>query len=148
MELTPGTQALRLQYSAASEAGKPEAASDRDARELAGAARQFEALIVERMLEAMRATLPDDSPLQGEHEDMYREMLDHELAGKMVERQGYGLAEALVRQLSPADPGAARPAPRDAGQLALDAYRRTQGDGLPGNVRVAGGDLGPGAFSR
>jgi len=129
MELTSGATSLRLQNPPTSEAGKPEAGSVRDARELASAARQFEALIVERMLAAMRATLPDDSPLQGEHEDMYREMLDHELAGKMVERQGYGLAEALVRQLSPTEPAAAPPVSREAGQLALDAYRRTQDEG-------------------
>lgn len=102
--------------------GDAPAAPATERGELAAAARQFEALVVERMLEAMRATVPDDGPLRGQNEDLYREMLDREFAGAMVERQGYGLADALLRQLSPPAGEAAASEPA-AVRRALAAYR-------------------------
>ncbi len=66
-------------------------------REVAG---QFEALFLESMLKSMREATPGD-PLFGDSHshDMYRGLLDQQLAMEMASGKGIGLAEMLVRQL-------------------------------------------------
>ena len=76
-------------------------------REVAG---QFEALFVEMMLKNMREASFGD-PLFGDsnQHEMYRGMLDQQLAVEMASGKGIGLAEMLVRQLGGDDapaPGA------------------------------------------
>jgi len=76
-------------------------------REVAG---QFEALFVQSMLESMRdASLGD--PLFGDNEghEMYRDLLDQQLAVDVSSGKGIGLAELLVRQLGGEPPPDAGP---------------------------------------
>lgn len=72
------------------------------------AAQQFEALLLNSMLKAMRDTTSQDTPFDSEQTRMMQSMLDQQLAQAMSVR-GIGLADALVRQLAPA-PAAPSPA--------------------------------------
>lgn len=77
---------------------RSKAARDPDAA-LQQAAQQFEALMTQQMLSAMRATsFADDGA--GKHADTYRQMLDGQLAQTLASSgRGLGIAEALVAQL-------------------------------------------------
>jgi flagellar protein FlgJ len=66
------------------------------------AARQFEALMLDRMVKSMRTAAPGDSLFDGEGTRMFTELLDHEYAAKLAAQGGLGLADMLVRQLSQA----------------------------------------------
>ncbi|WP_420429545.1 flagellar assembly peptidoglycan hydrolase FlgJ [Algiphilus sp.] len=75
-----------------------QAARDPDAA-LHKAAQQFEALLTQQMLSAMRATSFGDDGA-GKHGATYRQMLDGQLAQTLASSgRGLGIAEALVAQL-------------------------------------------------
>lgn len=64
------------------------------------AARQFEALFVQMMLQSMRQA----SEAFGTGEDTtYRDMFDQQIALEMTRGKGLGLADVLVRQLAPGE---------------------------------------------
>lgn len=68
---------------------------------LRAAAQQFEALLTNQLLKQMRkASLSEDSTL-GENGKMYLEMFDQQVAQKISQSKGLGLADMLVRQLAP-----------------------------------------------
>jgi len=74
--------------------------------ELKKACKNFEAIILQQMLTAMRKSVPKDGFLdKGYAEDMYQSMYDEGLAKEMASGKGIGLADVLYRQLS----GAAKP---------------------------------------
>ena len=73
---------------------------------LKGAAQQFEALFINMMLKSMREATPQDGMFDNEQTKMYTGMLDQQLAQNMASR-GVGLAEIMVKQLSPAISGKA-----------------------------------------
>ncbi|MCC7490397.1 MAG: rod-binding protein, partial [Gammaproteobacteria bacterium] len=63
------------------------------------AARQFEALFVQMMLQSMRQA----SDVFGDGSDTtYRDMFDQQIAMEMTRGEGLGLATVLTRQLAPA----------------------------------------------
>lgn len=64
------------------------------------AARQFEALFVNMMLKSMREATPQEGMFDNQQTRMYTSMLDQQLSQTMASR-GIGLADVLVRQLSP-----------------------------------------------
>ncbi|GKW49237.1 flagellar assembly peptidoglycan hydrolase FlgJ [Halomonas sp. NCCP-2165] len=67
---------------------------------LEGAAQQFEALFLQRMLKSMRAAIPDSDLMNSQQTRFYTELHDQQLAQHLSARGGgMGLAEALVRQL-------------------------------------------------
>ena len=67
-QLPPG-----LQRPGAPPPGRAEGGESAALRE---AAEQFEALFIESMLKAMRETVPEGGLLEGENEDVYRDILD------------------------------------------------------------------------
>lgn len=68
-------------------------------RKLLSTARDFESIMVEQVLERMRATVPKD-PLDGNAEQMMQGMADQELARTMTkDRSVFGLANVLFEQL-------------------------------------------------
>src|SRR5699024_5268938 len=69
-------------------------------------ARQFEALFMNMLLKSMRAATPQDGVFDSEQSRMYTSMLDQQLSQTMSQR-GVGLADVLIRQLSPAGMAAA-----------------------------------------
>lgn len=80
-------------------------------------AQQFEALLVNMMLSSMRsanaAFSNDDSPFNSNEAQMYQDMLDQQLTVTLSQGGGIGLAEVILRQLSPSgsvpESGAGRP---------------------------------------
>ncbi len=65
------------------------------------AARQFESLFVREMLKSMRQASLGDPLMESEATGFYRDMFDQQLALDLARSGGLGLADALVRQLSP-----------------------------------------------
>jgi len=79
---------------------------------LKAAAREFEGIMMEMMLAAMRKNVPE-SPIFG-HDNgrqMFNEMLDGQYARILADRGGIGLADLMVRQLDERQSGgtAAKP---------------------------------------
>jgi flagellar protein FlgJ len=64
------------------------------------AARQFETVFLNMMLKSMRDATPQDGVFDSEQTKMFTGMLDQQLAQTMANR-GVGLADVMVRQLSP-----------------------------------------------
>jgi flagellar protein FlgJ len=64
------------------------------------AAKQFETVFMNMMLKAMREATPQDGVFDSEQTRMFTSMLDQQLAENMGNR-GMGLADIMVRQLSP-----------------------------------------------
>jgi flagellar protein FlgJ len=71
-----------------------------------GAAQQFEALMLQQLLKAMRATVPEQTLLDSSERKMWQELSDQQLASDLAKSGGVGLAKALERQWLPAQPGA------------------------------------------
>lgn len=73
------------------------------AAELKKACADFEAIFLSQLLRTMRRTVPKSGLLDGGlAEDIYRDMLDVEIAERMARRGGMGLGDMLYRQLSKA----------------------------------------------
>lgn len=67
------------------------------------ACRNFEAIILQQMLTAMRKSVPKSGLIDsGFAQDMYQSMADESLAQEMANSRGIGLADALFLQLSTA----------------------------------------------
>lgn len=79
--------------------------ADTQTREgLERAAKEFESLYLKMMLDSMRAAekvWSKDNPLASQEQDMFRDMLDGQLAKDLSRQGSLGLADMLVKQLSP-----------------------------------------------
>lgn len=76
---------------------------------LKAAARQFEALFMNMMLKSMRDATPQDGMFDSDQTRLYTSLLDQQLA-QSLSKQGIGLADVMIRQLSRvAVPGALEP---------------------------------------
>lgn len=64
-----------------------------------GAAKQFEAMLINTLMKSMRDATPQDGPMDSEQGKMFTSMLDQQLSQTMAQR-GIGLADVLTRQLS------------------------------------------------
>lgn len=65
------------------------------------ACQNFEAIIIQQMLTAMRKTVPKDGLFaSGYAEDMYQSMYDEGLSKEIASGKGLGLADILYQQLS------------------------------------------------
>lgn len=65
------------------------------------AAKQFETYFVQHMFKTMRESVEKSDLLASESADQFQDMLDKEFASRMAERGSLGLADMLVRQLTP-----------------------------------------------
>ena len=130
--------------------------------EIRDAAEQFEALFVQQILKKMRSASPDDSLFGGSGMEMAHEMFDTEVAKRMSQAGGLGLADMLVRQLGdekapaldtridrsqvlPAGPAAAPPAVDLINAEAAAAMRQDAAPGAepPAAAESAGAAAGP-----
>lgn len=69
--------------------------------ELKKACKNFEAIILQQMLTAMRKSVPKDSLMNSDFsQDMYQSMYDEGLAKEISSGRGVGLADTLYQQLS------------------------------------------------
>ena len=63
---------------------------------------EFEAILIKQMLDAMRKSVPKSGLLDGGMaEDFFEDMLYDEYAKKMAQTAQFGLADLIVKQLSP-----------------------------------------------
>jgi flagellar protein FlgJ len=86
--------------SVAREKALENALNPRDVAEIKKAAKEFESIFMNMMLESMRKTVPTDGLMGGGNaEDIYRSMLDSEYAKVLAEHQSSGLADTISRQL-------------------------------------------------
>ncbi len=73
----------------------------RDARaELKRLSQQLEAVFLNQLLQAMRASVSHESSDTGPGGEMFQAMLDEKLASEAAARETRGLADALYRQLA------------------------------------------------
>jgi flagellar protein FlgJ len=86
-------RSLRSLQNLAKQGDSPEA--------LRAAAKQFEAVMLQQMLKAMRATVPRNDFTSSDAERMFQEMSDQQLAQNLAAGHGLGLGELLARQLQP-----------------------------------------------
>jgi flagellar protein FlgJ len=70
------------------------------------ACQDFESLFIYKLLEQMRATVPQEGYIHSGQEDVYSAVCDQQVAVALARSGGIGLAELLYRQLA-----ATRPAP-------------------------------------
>lgn len=78
------------------EAGKTGTASSGKARE---AATQFEALLLQQMLQSMWSSVPKDGLLGSNEEDTYRDMLNEALAKEIADGQGIGIRDVICEEM-------------------------------------------------
>ena len=72
-----------------------------EAKKLADATRQFEALLIRQILQQARQTvIPSKFAESSATSDIYQDMINAEMADAMSRSGGLGLAENLQRQLS------------------------------------------------
>lgn len=64
-----------------------------------GAASQFEAYFMQMMLRSMRQTLPQDGPFDSQETRTFTEMFDQQIAQKISQGKGLGLADMMLAQL-------------------------------------------------
>ena len=67
--------------------------------EVISVAKKFEALMLHSMLKSMRATIVEDELTGSNGQDMYRDMMDQEIAKNISESGGFGIQDVLARQL-------------------------------------------------
>jgi len=68
------------------------------------AAEQFEALFLRSMLKEMRKAsdvIGEDNPFNSKQQRMMRDFYDDKLAGQLASQSSTGIAQMIVRQLSP-----------------------------------------------
>jgi flagellar protein FlgJ len=86
---------------------KTQARTDKEGA-LREVAKQFEGLFLQEMVKSMRKAgdvFAEGNYLNSKQSEFYREMFDSQLSLTLSQKQGTGLAEALVRQLSRQIPG-------------------------------------------
>ena len=76
-------------------------ASDAKNPRLAPAAKEFEALFIQMMLKSMRSASFGRGAMDSSQSELYRDLYDQEVSLQMAGSSGFGIAEMLMRQLSP-----------------------------------------------
>lgn len=111
------TQALASDVQALSSLRRDARQGSQDA--LRGAAQQFEALMLQQMLKSMRASVQESDLWSSSDSKLFQGMQDEQMALEMAKGKGFGLADALLRQMLPTDPlTAAMPAERAVQRIA------------------------------
>ena len=74
-----------------------------DLQKLKKLSKEFESLFFKEVITAMRKTVPENTLINGGHaEEIYKSMLDDNMATQMAARGGSGIAEAMYDRLSKA----------------------------------------------
>lgn len=82
-------------------------ARHKDSNALEKVAKQFESLFIQMVMKSMRAaneTFSEDDMFNSEDGKFYQEMYDQQLSVSLGQGKGIGLADVLVKQLSPQAP--------------------------------------------
>ncbi len=100
---------VQIPRSAFQEGGKGNQPEKRAMREVC---QNFEAFFVQTMFKEMRDTVPQDGLIEKSFgSDIYREMLDKQVAMQSAKRNDFGLAQAMYRQYGPSQPEAGSESP-------------------------------------
>lgn len=126
-------RSLRSLQNLAKQGDSPEA--------LRAAAKQFEAVMLQQMLKAMRATVPRNDFTSSDAERMFQEMSDQQLAQNLAAGHGLGLGELLARQLQQrlgktTEAAATDTSPAAAGAVASGS--ESAGAGAAAGISLAG----------
>ncbi len=79
---------------------KSNTANSKELQALRKSCREFEAIYINEMYKSMRKTVPDSGMFEkGVAEDVYKEMLDMELARQTAAGVGMGIGKAMYEQL-------------------------------------------------
>ncbi len=78
----------------------PATGKNSDAARLKTACQEFEAIFIQSMFKSMRKTIPESGFIEkSAGHDMYRDMMDSEIAGEISRRQSMGLAAQMYKQM-------------------------------------------------
>ena len=69
-------------------------------RDLKSTSKDFESILVFKMLESMRSSIPKTGLLKSHSMETYQSMLDQEMANEMAKGKGVGLADMIFKQVS------------------------------------------------
>lgn len=70
-------------------------------KKLKNLTKEFESFFFKEVISAMRKTVPKNKLINGGHaEEIYRSMLDDQIASNMAKKGGSGIAEAMYNRLS------------------------------------------------
>ncbi|WP_291316430.1 rod-binding protein [Desulfuromonas sp.] len=74
--------------------------SGQDPKALRNTCQEFEAIFVQQLFKGMRSTVPEGGLMEnGMKGEVFRDMMDMEIARSAASGKGLGIAEALYRQL-------------------------------------------------
>ena len=76
------------------------AAAQKSGSDLESVAKDFESLMIQKMMESMRKTVIKSDLLESFSSDMYESMLDEELAKEISKGPGLGLKDMMLKELS------------------------------------------------
>ena len=100
-------------------------------------ARQVEGMFVQMMLKSMREALPKDGLFSSEHTRLYTSMYDQQIAQQMTAGKGLGLAEMMVKQMTPEQPLPDEATPAAPMKFPLETVMRYQNQALSQLVQKA-----------
>ncbi|MBD7972997.1 MULTISPECIES: flagellar assembly peptidoglycan hydrolase FlgJ [Escherichia] len=100
-------------------------------------ARQVEGMFVQMMLKSMREALPKDGLFSSEHTRLYTSMYDQQIAQQMTAGKGLGLAEMMVKQMTPEQPLPAEEMPAGPMKFPLETVMSFQNKALRQMVQKA-----------
>ena len=100
-------------------------------------ARQVEGMFVQMMLKSMRDALPKDGLFSSEHTRLYTSMYDQQIAQQMTAGKGLGLAEMMVKQMTPEQPLPEESTPAAPIKFPLETVVRYQNQTLSQLVQKA-----------
>ena len=91
----------RTVLSGSTQHNKTDTKQAKELQSLRHACREFEAIYVNEMYKSMRKTVPESDVFgkKGMAEDVYREMLDMEMARQTAAGDGMGIGKAMYQQL-------------------------------------------------
>lgn len=93
-------------------------------------ARQVEGMFVQMMLKSMRDALPKDGLFSSERTRLYTSMYDQQIAQQMTAGKGLGLAEMMVKQMTPEQPLPEESTPAAPMKFPLETVVRYQNQAL------------------
>ena len=99
-------------------------------------ARQVEGMFVQMMLKSMRDALPKDGLFSSEHTRLYTSMYDQQIAQQMTAGKGLGLAEMMVKQMTPEQPLPEESTPAAPMKFPLETVVRYQNQALSGDSKA------------
>ena len=107
------------------------AARQDPAQALQGIARQFEGVFLHMVLKSMRQANFGDPYFNSNQTQFYQEMFDHQIALSMSQRNGIGLADALVKQLQRYIPNSTKDKEGKDKSTDIDSNGSSSRTGLP-----------------